>query len=72
MSYLLIMYFGVCLERCLSSNGPHCVLGTHGIVFYCIDAISCMVVVYAVLASLLSVTYDGGEWIPGFVFVHST
>ena len=28
MSYLLIMYFGVCLERCLSSNGPRCVLGT--------------------------------------------
>ena len=35
-------------------------------------AISCMVVAHAVLASLLSATYDGGEWIPGYVFVHST
>ena len=35
------------------------------------SAISYMVVAYAVLASLLSATYDGGEWIPGFAFVHS-
>ena len=31
-----------------------------------------MAVAYAVLASLLNATYDGGEWIPGFVIVLST
>ena len=31
------------------------------------DLQSC--IIYAVLASLLHATYDGGEWIPGFVIV---
>ena len=34
-------------------------------------AISYLVIAYAVLASLLNATYDGGEWIPGFVIVLS-
>ena len=32
-------------------------------------AISYLVKAYAVLASLPLATYDGGEWIPGFVIV---
>ena len=34
-------------------------------------AISYLVMAYAVLASLLHATYDGGEWKPGFVIVLS-
>ena len=39
---------------------------------YSRSAISCVVVANAVFASLLIATYDGGEWNPGYVFVHST
>ena len=35
-------------------------------------AISYLAIAYAVLASLLNATYDGGEWIPGLVIVLST
>ena len=65
--------YSTCDLACLLVVVVYCWMLSVYVLEYCHGygrfAISYLVMAYAVLASLLHATYDGGEWIPGFVIV---